>query len=54
MKEFRALLLGIKRENEMAINSLTHNMSALYMNGSSHMAGSSHCGTSSSNSSDIE
>lgn len=35
MKEFRALLVGAERENEMTINALSHGVSAMYMQGSS-------------------
>lgn len=34
-KEFRALLVGAERENEMTINTLSHGLSAMYMQGSS-------------------
>ncbi|KAB2606067.1 hypothetical protein D8674_005784 [Pyrus ussuriensis x Pyrus communis] len=35
MKEFRALLIGAERENDVVMNSLTHNMTGLYTNGAS-------------------
>lgn len=56
MKKFRALLLGDDRENDTVLNTLAHNMSALYMQGSSGGASSSQFnnGASSSSSSKIE
>lgn len=50
------MLLGAERENDMTINSLSHGISALYMQGGSNSAGSSQftSGASSSNSSDVE
>lgn len=52
MKEFRALLLGAERENDVVLSSLTQNMAALYMH-SNNASSSSHYsnGASSSNSS---
>ena len=57
MKEFRALLLGAERENEIVINSLSNSMSALYMNNASSSSSRNsqlNGGASSSNSSDVE
>ncbi|KAB2626772.1 hypothetical protein D8674_020390 [Pyrus ussuriensis x Pyrus communis] len=53
MKEFRALLIGAERENDVVMNSLTHNMVALYVQGNSGGSSSSLYtnGASSSNSS---
>lgn len=42
MKKFRALLLGAERENEAMINSLSQNMSALYMQRSASFSLDSH------------
>lgn len=51
MKEFRALLLGVERENKVFINSLSQSMFALYIQGaaSSSMGSQNQNGVSSQN-----
>ncbi|KAB2600513.1 hypothetical protein D8674_043037 [Pyrus ussuriensis x Pyrus communis] len=41
MKEFRALLIGAERENDVVMNSLTHNMAGLYVQGNNGGSSSS-------------
>ncbi|KAB2635714.1 hypothetical protein D8674_026248 [Pyrus ussuriensis x Pyrus communis] len=41
MKEFRALLIGAERENDVVMNSLTQNMAALHVQGNSGGSSSS-------------